>query len=147
MSFLTKIKGVPSHLPSGLSPAHGVKGFLYDKGIRGLMSVGLGAAKGYYYDKLVFKGIGIEALVAIGGYLGAAMVGGSMGRNLERAGDVGLTAYLYTVGASWGSDKADRGVATTKKLPSGKKEVVGVIPPRGKGAFLTAEEMASSAPR
>lgn len=150
MSYLSKLKAIPRNLPTGIQPSAGAilgvsKGFLYDKGERAVMAAALGAAKGYYYDRLVFKGIGVEAIVAVGGYIGAALVGGKMARHMERAGDVGLTAYMYSIGASWGADKAGRGVATTASLPGGKRQVVGVIPPRAGGAFLTADELANYA--
>lgn len=149
MPIVQRIKGIPSHLPGGLQPGNGVKNFLVDKSIRGVMGLGLGVAKGYYYDKLVLNmplvgGVGIEALVGIAGYLGAAVMGpGSRaGRFLERAGDAGMTTYLYSIGASWGADRAGRGIAV-KPLPGGRQQnVVGVIPPRAKGAFLTPDDIA-----
>lgn len=147
MSFLNRLKGIPSNLPGpGIQPKRGLKAFAIDKGERAVMAAALGAAKGYYYDRAVFKGIGLEAWVGVGGYLLAAFAGGRLGPHLERAGDTGLTAYLYSLGASWGADKAGRGAAglTAPALP-GKKQVVGVIPPRQGGAFLTADEIANYA--
>lgn len=153
MSFLARfkhpvssLKSIPHHLPTGLEHGHGFKPFLYDKVERTAMGAALGAVKGYYYDRAVFKGIGIEAWIAALGYLGSAFLGGS--DHLERAGDTGLTAYAYSIGASWGADRANRGISSTRSLPGGKKQVVGTIPPRASGAFLTADEMAHySAPR
>lgn len=145
MSFLAKLKSIPSHLPHGTSPKGGIKGFVFEKGERAAMAWGLGAAKGYYYDKLVWKGIGFEAYVGVAGYLGAALLGGAIGKHLERAGDTGMATYLYSLGAAWGGDKAGRGAAVTQKLSQGKKQVVGVIPPRSGGAFLTADDMANYA--
>lgn len=145
MRFLAKIKHIPSNLPTGIAAGSGIKPFLYDKGERAVMAAGLGAIKGYYYDRAVFKGIGIEAWIGAAGFLGAALFGGPIGKHLERAGDVGMATYLYSLGASWGADKAGRGAAVTQKLPAGKKQVVGVIPPRSGGAFLTPDEMANYA--
>lgn len=150
MKFLAAIKAVPRNLPTGIQPGSGIKPFLFDKGERAVMAAALGAAKGFYYDRAVFYGIGVEAYVGVLGYLGAAMLGGKFGPHLERAGDVGMTAYMYSVGASWGADKANRSVAhaAPAKLPAGKKpgqaQVVGVIPPASAGPFLTAEEMANN---
>lgn len=145
MSFLTRFKGIPRNLPTGIANGSGIKPFLYDKGERAVMAAGLGAIKGYYYDRAVFKGIGIEAWLSAAGYLGSALVGGGIGKHLERLGDTGLTAYLYSRGAAWGAEKAGRGAAVTQSLPSGKKQVVGVIPPRTGGAFLTPDEMVNFA--
>lgn len=147
MSFLTKVKGIPSHLPHGVARQSGYKGFLYDKGERALMAAALGAAKGYWYDKLVFKGIGVEAIVGVLGYLGAALAGGNA--HLERAGDTGLTTYIYATAASWGHDKSGRAGKQAASLPAGakKKAVVGEIPPRSGGAFLDANDMAQYANR
>jgi len=142
-SFLSKIKGVPGNLPHGLTPSRGLKGFALDKGERAGMALALGAAKGYWYDKLVFKGVGIEAWVGALGYIGSAILGGNA--HLERAGDVGMTAYLYMLGADWGNSKSKRSIVVQQTLPKGKQQVVGVIPPRGSGAFLSAEEIANSA--
>lgn len=148
MSMIAKLKSIPRNLPTGVQPGSGLKPFLYDKVERGAMAAALGAVKGYYYDRAVFHGVGVEAWVAVLGYLGAAVFHqGAMGRHLERAGDVGATAYLYALGASWGSDKAGRGVQQTQALPKGKKAVVGAIPPRQGGAFLTADEMAAGTAR
>lgn len=144
-----KLASIVHNLPTGISNKHGIKGFVFDKGERVLMGAALGYAKGYYYDKLVFKGIGIEAIVGVVGSLAAAIFPhGALSRHLEIAGDAGLTAYAYSMGASYGADHAGRGVVSTKTLPTGKKAVVGMIPPRRGGAFLTADEMANiSAPR
>lgn len=145
MSFLTKVKGIPSHLPTGIAHQRGFKGFLYDKGERAIMATALGVAKGYWYDKLVFRGVGIEAIVGTLGYLGSAVLGGNA--HLERAGDTGMTAYLYALGASWGHDRSGRAGKQAASLPAGapKKAVVGEIPPRSGGAFLTADDMAQYA--
>jgi hypothetical protein len=130
------------NLPTGISKAHGFKGLIYDKGERVAMSAALGAAKGYYYDKLVWKGIGIEAIVGVIGTIASALFPHSgLAPHLERAGDAGLQAYAYAIGASWGAQKAGRGVTSTKALPSGQKQVVGHIPPRSGGAFVSAQEM------
>jgi len=158
--MLAALKAVPRNLPHGLAPRPGWKGFLFDKGERAAMGAALGAVKGYYYDRAVFHGLGIELWVAAAGYLGAALLGnsGSTARHLERAGDAGLTTYMYALGAAWGGDKAGRGVASTpKQLPKGQgaqrsmpvqQQVVGVIPPRTGGAFLSADDIANnSAPR
>ena len=144
MGFLQKFKSIPSNLPTGIAAGSGIKPFLYDKGERAVMAAGLGAIKGYYYDRAVFKGIGIEAWLGAAGYLGAAFLGGSVGKHLERLGDTGMTAYLYSRGAAWGAEKAGRGAAVTQ-LNAGKKQVVGVIPPRVGGAFLTPDEMVNYA--
>ena len=143
MSFLAKLKGIPSHMPTGIQPGSGFKSFLFDKGERAVMSAALGYAKGYYYDRAVFRGVGVEAWVGVLGFLGAALFpSGGLARHLERAGDTGMTTYLYSLGASWGSDRAGRSVKVQQTLPTGKKQVVGVIPPRGSGALLTPDEMA-----
>lgn len=142
MGILAKLKSIPSHLPTGVEAGSGLKPFIWDKGERAVMSYALGAAKGYYYDRLIFRGVGIEAWLGVLGYLGSAFLGGN--KHLERVGDVGMQAYLYAVGASWGTDRAGRGVQVQKQV-SGKKQVVGVIPPRSGGAFLTADEMANYA--
>lgn len=144
MSFLTKFKGIPRNLPTGIAAGSGIKPFLYDKGERAIMAGALGAVKGYYYDRAVFKGIGIEAWLGAAGYLGAAFLGGNVGKHLERLGDTGMTAYLYSRSAAWGAEKAGRGAAVTQ-LTAGKKQVVGVIPPRVGGAFLTPDEMVNFA--
>ncbi|MES2179854.1 MAG: hypothetical protein V4550_18480 [Gemmatimonadota bacterium] len=146
MKILSMIKAVPRNLPTGLAAGSGLMPFIMDKGERAVMAAALGAIKGYYYDKAVFHGVGIEAIVGVAGYIGSALLGGN--KHLERAGDVGMTTYMYAVGASWGSDKANRSVAhAAPKGVAGKKspqQVVGVIPPRADGPFLTAEEMANN---
>ena len=144
-SYLSKIKSIPHNLPSGLERGAGLKPFLVDKGERAIFAAGLGAAKGYYYDKAVFKGVGVEAWVGVAGYLFSAFLGHNA--HLERLGDTGMTAYVYSVAASWGADRAGRSVASTPKQVSGKKQVVGVIPQRAEGAFLSPEEMANYANR
>ncbi len=153
------VKKIPQHLPHGISSKHGLKGFAWDKGQRAAMALGLGALKGHYREQLVWKGVGVEAIVGVAGWLGSALFGGVP--VLERAGDTGMTAYLYAVGASWAADRAGYGVQATqapKALPAGagaqrrvaqgQQQVVGTIPPRSGGAFLTADEIANySAPR
>lgn len=139
-SFLSKIKSVPRNLPAGLERGAGLKPFLMDKGERAIFAAGLGAAKGYYYEKAIIRGVGIEAWVGVGGYLASAFLGHNA--HLERLGDAGMTTYLYSVAASWGADRAGRSVASTKQV-QGKKQVVGVIPERAEGAFLSPEEMAN----
>lgn len=142
MSFMTKLKSIPSHAPHGIAPQHGIKGMIYDKGERAVMAGLLGAAKGYYYDRAVFRGIDLEAWVGVLGYLGSAFLGGN--KHLERAGDVGMTAYIYSRAASWGADRAGRSVQVSKQM-GGKKQVVGVIPPKKDGPFLTADDIANYA--
>ena len=142
MSFLSKVKSVPSRLPGGLEQ-NGLKGFAMDKGVRLVFSAGLGYLKARYRDKLTFKGIGYEAYVGALGYIASAVMGGN--KHLERLADAASGAYAYTMGASYGADHADTGVA---QLAPKKKQVVGVIAPRADGAFLTAEEIAqNSRPR
>lgn len=139
MSMLTKIKSVPRNLPSGLESGVGLMPFVKDKGERLIFSAGLGYLKARFREKLTFKGVGYEAYLGVLGYLGSAFLGGN--KHLERLGDAAAGAYAYTMGASLGADHADTGVAVTAPK---KKAVVGVIPPRADGAFLTAAEIANN---
>lgn len=158
MKLLGAFKGIPRHLPTGLeskppTAKHRVVAFAKDKVERAVYATALGGIKGYYYDKAVFKGLGVEAWVGAIGYIGSALMGGN--KHLERAGDAGMTTYLYSLGASWGADKAGRGIATTapKQLPAQQgqrrvsapvQQMVGYIPPRAGGAFLSADDIANS---
>ncbi len=148
MSLLSKVKNIPHNLPSGTQPGRGVVPYAIDKGERLILGAVMGAVKGKYREKAVFYGFGIEAWVAVLGSFAAALTSGSLSRHLERAADTGFANYGYAIGAAWGAEQSGHGVAVTRSLPSGKSDVVGVIPPRGAGAFLTANEMASySQPR
>lgn len=156
MSIANKLKSIPSHLPHGTAPQSGLKGFLVDKGERYAASAAFGVAKGYYGDRFIWKGYGIElwtgAALTIGGAIYSAMSGGkhsSVMKHVERIGDAGMSAAMFQLGASWGADKAGRvvQVLTPGKNGKGKKSIagytVGAIAPAAGGPYLSDSEIAS----
>ena len=152
MSFFGAMKKVPNHLPTGTAQ-HGFKGFLIDKGERYAAAAAYGAAKGYYGERFLFKGHGLDlwtggALTALSAVLNAMSNGNSsLADHAERIGDAGMMSAIGSLAASWGMKKAGRAVAgltpgkNAKGLP-GKQSVVGEIPAAVGGAYLTADEIA-----
>ena len=158
MSFLQKVKQIPSHLPHGTAPRSFV-GVLTDKGTRYGGSIGLGYAKGYLGEKFIWKGHGFDLW---GGFAAQAlavltgMFGGSTLRktsvHFERLGDVGLQSALVSIGASLGSRKAGRMVQVVSpgknvRAMGPKTTALGYIAPAMGGAALDADAIANFAAR
>lgn len=164
MNFLDRVKQAPSNmLPMRIGygvDGHGVMGFAVDKGERYAAAWAFGAAKGYWREKAVWKGAGMD--LWLGGALTLVSAGlqvFSYGRSrvaphLERLGDAGIMSYLNSVGAAWGNKKAGRivqvieGGRTLPSLPVhsgviGEQDAIGAIPPAMGGSYLTAEEIAA----
>lgn len=154
-SFMAKIKQVPKNLPHGTERV-GIKGTLVDKGERYGAAFAFGAAKGYYGEKFLFKGHGLD--LWIGGATLAASVAlnvvtnghSSIAAHLERVGDAGVMSAIGSLGAAWGLDKAGRSVHVLtpgKNASAGgpKKTIVGHIPPAVAGNYLSADQIANYA--
>lgn len=159
MSFLTKFKKVPSHLPTGTARG-GVGGFLVDKGERYGAAYAFGFIKGHYRERAMVKGVPLDAAV------GASLLAGSVLLNLftngrsglaehaERIGDAGIQSYLNAMGAAKGASMAGHQVMVLPAgakagLPSGQKQqVVGMVPPVAPGAsFLSSAAVRNYANR
>lgn len=149
MKLVATAKKTLSNPPHGTAQ-RGFKGFLMDKGERVAAAYAFGAAKGYYREKFMFRGVGLDAVIGTGAWLASAALnavsGGrsGMAEHLERIGDAGLSSYANSMGASWGAKKAGRTVAV---LPGGKSTVLGYISPAVAGAYLSADEIAHFAAR
>lgn len=119
-SFLERIKDIAYNLPNGgaeqpQSIEKALKYFVFEKGERALFATGLGVARGM--DKGTIKGVEVEVLTAVGGYIASAFVRrpgvrflGTAGvyRHFDRLGDAGLMTAAYRIGASWGGKRAGR---------------------------------------
>lgn len=156
MSFLSKFKRVPAHLPTGTAKG-GLGGFLVDKGERFGASYGFGWIKGHYREKAMVKGQPID-LVAGAGLLAASVAlnlmsngRSDLAEHLERVGDAGMMSYLNTMGASKGASMAGRqvmaiGPSKTPGLP--RTTAMGMVPPVDPGAvFLSADKVRNFANR
>jgi len=155
MSFLKKMKsGGLKNLPHGTERA-GLKGVIVDKGERYGASLAYGYLKGYYREKFMFKGYGLDLWTGVGALVASAaatiMSGGrsSLAPHLERIGDAGVSSYLNTIGSSLGASKAGRSavVVDQAKLPGKKASVLGMIPQAMGGSYLTQDELAHFAAR
>lgn len=159
-SFMTKVMAARHHLPHGTAPRGGWKGVLLDKGERYGAAFAFGAAKGYYGERFIWKGHGIDLWAGVGLTLGSAVMrawsyGGSrLAPHMERIGDAGVMSALGTLGASWGLSKAGRTVAVLtpgKNVRPGTRAMggyaIGAIGPAPSGPFLSAEEIANYAAR
>ena len=157
-NFMSKLKNIPHNLPHGTAKGK-IAGVLVDKGERFGAAFGFGALKGYYGEKFLYKGHGLDAWIGGGALLlSAAAQAFSGGRSelaphLERIGDAGVMSALGSLGAAWGMDHAGRSVAVLTPgknaagaLP-GKKTIVGHIPPAVAGNYLTADQIAAYAHR
>ena len=160
-SFLTRAKYATNNMTPvrtgyGID-GHGPLGFVVDKGERYGAAFGFGALKGYYREKFVKRGVGLD--LWIGGALtllsaALSMLSGgrsSIAPHIERIGDAGVSSYLNSMGAAWGTRKSGRevyvlsaGSPRPAQLPAGmSKSVIGEIPPIPSGAaYLTPDEIA-----
>lgn len=157
-SFFKKMMDIPKHAPHGTAEYDGIAGFALDKGERYAAAAAYGALKGYYGERFLFKGHGLDLWTGAGLTIGAAVLNAlsygrsSLAPHIERIGDAGMMSALNSLGAHWGMGKAGRSVAVlnagknTKSLP-GKQSVVGEIPAAAKGAYLTADQIANFASR
>jgi hypothetical protein len=158
MSFFAAMKKIPSHLPHG-TEKRSFTGFLIDKGERYGAAAAYGAAKGYYGERFLWKGHGLDLWTGAALTLGSAVLNAMSNGNskiadhAERIGDAGMMSAIGSLAASWGMNKAGRSVAVlapgknAKGLPAGKQAVVGEIPAAVGGAYLTADEIARFAQR
>ena len=158
MSFLAKMKQTLHNLPHGTAP-RSFGGVAIDKGERLLGAYGVGYAKGYYGERFIWKGHGLDMWGGVGSYALSALLsvfGGSSGRraavHLERFGDVGLQSALGSIGASMGSRAAGRAVqviSTGKNVRAmgPKSTMLGYIAPAMGGAALDADAIANYAAR
>jgi hypothetical protein len=161
MSFLSKMKAAPHHLPHGTSHRRGLVGLLVDKGERYGASLAFGYIKGYYRERAQLRGIPIELAAGVAGLAGSALFSlFSSGRSdvaphFERIGDAGMQGYLNSVATSWGTTKSgrqvmvlDQGAGARAQIPGKvKQSVVGDIPPAMGGAYLTPDQIANFAAR
>lgn len=154
-SFMRKMAQVPHNLPHGTAPRGFMKGFVVDKAERYGAAFLYGAAKGYYGERFLWRGHGLDAWTGAGALLASSVLtvfsGGrsKLAPHLERIGDAGVMSALGSVGAAWGLSKAGRSVAVLSPgknagagagLP-GKRAVVGAIPPAARGPYLSREDM------
>lgn len=144
MKFLSTVKKVPANLPHGTA-VRGFKGTLVDKGERFTAAYVFGAIKGYYRERAVFKGYGLDLWVGAGALLGSAVLSAAtngrsgLADHLERVGDQGVASYLNSMGASWGAKKAGRQVAVL--TPGVPASILGAMPIGA--AYLDASEIAN----
>lgn len=157
MSFISKMKSLPAHLPHGTAK-RGLMGVAVDKGERYGAAFGYGALKGYLGERFIYKGHGIDLLSGVGLTVASALLNAfSNGRSeladhAERIGDAGIMSALNSLGASYGSNKAGRvvqvlnpGKNASGKLPGAKQTMLGYIAPAMGGAYLTADQIANFA--
>ena len=160
-NLLKTLKAIPKNLPHGTMPERsGFKGVLIDKGERFGAAFAYGAAKGYYGERFIWRGHGLDAwtgagALLVGSFLNAATGGHSaLAPHLERIGDAGVMSALGSLGAAWGMERAGRAVhvlapgknAAAPGLPK-KSTVLGYIPQAMGGSYLTADEIARYASR
>lgn len=161
MSFFKKVKSIPGHLPTGTAD-RGFMGFVVDKGERYGAAFAFGAAKGYYGERFLLKGHGLDMWLGAGLTLAAAGLSAftngrsGLAEHLERVGDAGMMSALGSLGASWGMNRSGRTVAVLTPGKNGKGlpgkaavagDVLGAIPPAVAGAMLTADDIARFANR
>ncbi len=155
MSFLKKMKSIPSHLPTGTAKS-GLVGFAIDKGERYGAAFAYGAAKGYYGPSFLWRGHGLDlwtgAALTIGSAALNAFTSGrsNLADHMERIGDAGMMSALGSLGAAWGMEKAGRSVAVVspgKGKTVSHGDVLGAIPAAMGGAFLSADDIAQFANR
>lgn len=157
MNFLQKIKTAPYFmLPNRAGygvTGHGALGFAVDKAERYAAAYGFGVAKGYYREKMLWRGLGADLWLGAGFTLGSAVLlalsngTSTIAPHLDRLGDAGIMSYLNSMGAAWGNKKAGRTVQVLqggRALPSlpTSSGVIGAIPQAMGGSYLTAEELA-----
>lgn len=157
MNILAKLKAVPQNLPHGTA-RRGLIGVAVDKGERYGAAFAFGAAKGYYGEKFIWKGHGLDLWTGLGLQvlgIGANVLSGgrsALAPHLERVGDAGIMSAIDSLATNWGKEKAGRVVAVispgknASRLP-GKQAVVGAIAPAQAGPYLSAEELARYANR
>lgn len=154
-SIIQKVMSARHHLPHGTAPRN-TMGILLDKGERYGAAFAFGAAKGYYGERFIWKGHGIDLWAGAGLTLGSALVGAftggrsKLGAHMERIGDAGIMSALGTLGAQWGVAKAGRVVQVVtpgKNVRRMQGHVLGAIGPAPAGPFLSAEEIANYAAR
>lgn len=158
MKIISRLKAIPRHLPTGTGPRN-FTGFLVDKGERYGAAAAFGFAKGYYGERFLFKGHGLDLWLGAGLTLAAAGLqafsGGrsQLADHVERVGDAGMMSALGSLGAAFGAKKSGRQVAVISPgqnaLPASRVsgDVVGAIPPAVGGAYLSADDIARFASR
>lgn len=147
-SFLNAAKKLHRNLPTGTAPGT-FKGFLVDKGERYGAAAVFGFAKGYYAEKFLLAGHGIDLWAGAALTLGSALATGlghhGIATHLERFGDAGMMSAIGALAASYGMKKGGHSVAFVSAnkpaaLP-GRNAVVGAIPPAQGGATLDASQI------
>lgn len=160
MSFLSKFKKVPDHLPYGT--AHrGLTGFIVDKGERYGASYLFGFIKGHYRERAMVKGMPADLVAGAGLLAGSVLLNlfsngrSGLADHAERVGDAGIQSYLNAMGAAKGASMAGHqvmvlpGAGAKAGLPAGQKQqVVGQVPPVTTGAsFLSSAAIKNYANR
>lgn len=158
MSVLNKIKSSIHHLPHGTAPKN-FMGLVVDKGERLGGAFACGALKGYYGERFLYKGHGLDlwggvALAGISVVLNVMSGGRSkIADHTERLSDVGLMSALGSLGATYGMQKAGRAVQVlspgknTRGIPGAKQTMLGYIAPAMGGSYLTPDDIANYATR
>ena len=114
MSVLAKFKSTLHHLPTGTAPGHGFQGLLIDKGERWGGAALVGGLKGYYGERFLLKGHGLDLWGGVGcTVLSIALNVMSGGRSkiadhLERFGDVGMMSAFGALGVACLTDGGER---------------------------------------
>lgn len=148
MSVLSRLKRAHHHLPRGGAYHHMKHGplaaFAIDKGTRYGGAFLVGAAKGYYGDRFIWKGHGLD-MWGGGAALGLSIASRMFGyhhaaEHLERVADVGVMSALGSLGAHWGLGKAGK-VAHTLPAGSIRGTLVGAIAPAVGGKYLSPDDI------
>jgi hypothetical protein len=158
MSVLAKLKSTLTNLPHGTAK-RGMMGVAIDKGERLGGSYALAYAKGFYGERFMWKGQGLDMWGGAASYLLSALsgvFGGASAHKLsphfERLGDVGIQSWLTSLGASHGSRAAGRAVQVVSpgknvRQMGPKSTMLGYIAPAMGGAALDADAIANFAAR
>jgi hypothetical protein len=141
-------KGTFHNPPHGTSK-RGWKGFLVDKGERYGAAAFFGFSKGYFGNKFLWKGHGLDAWIGLGALLvstGLTAYSNGSSRfapHLERIGDAGLMSAIGSLSAAYGLEKAGSKVAVVKtgagKKIAGTEDVLGAIAAAKAGPYLSQD--------
>lgn len=154
MSVLAKLKSTLHHLPTGTASGHGFQGLLIDKGERWGGAALVGGMKGYFGERFLYKGQGLDLWGGVGCTalsIGLNVMSGGRSKladHLERFGDVGMMSALGSLGAAYGAQKAGRVVQVlspgknARGVAGAKQTMLGYIAPAMGGAYLTPDDIA-----
>ena len=148
------MKSTLHHLPHGTA-GRNLMGVAVDKGERYGAAMAYGYAKGYYHDRFLWRGHGLDLWSGIGFTAGSVLLnvfsGGRsrLADHLERVGDAGIMSALGSIGTTLGARKAGRVVQVLSPgknagmgLPGAKKSILGHIAPAMGGSYLSPDDIA-----